>query len=101
MWGARPLYLSARFHPRRRIAARHAQTRRRIHASGGGGRRRAHPGDTKVVDKGRCDGLYINTSGIGVIEHRLHIAPSSVCIGDNLISERRYRPARHGRDGRT
>ncbi len=26
-------------------------------------------GDTKVVEKGKCDGLYINTTGIGVIEH--------------------------------
>ncbi|MCR5089433.1 MAG: hydrogenase expression/formation protein HypE [Oscillospiraceae bacterium] len=28
-------------------------------------------GDTKVVEKGRGDGLYINTSGIGRIRHRL------------------------------
>ncbi len=26
-------------------------------------------GDTKVVEKGKCDGVYINTTGIGVIEH--------------------------------
>lgn len=25
-------------------------------------------GDTKVVERGKCDGLYINTTGIGVIE---------------------------------
>jgi len=27
-------------------------------------------GDTKVVDKGKGDGIFINTAGIGVIEHR-------------------------------
>nr|WP_295971441.1 hydrogenase expression/formation protein HypE [uncultured Bacillus sp.] len=26
-------------------------------------------GDTKVVERGSCDGLYINTTGIGVVEH--------------------------------
>jgi len=30
-------------------------------------------GDTKVVDKGKGDGIFINTSGIGVLEHSLVI----------------------------
>jgi hydrogenase expression/formation protein HypE len=42
-------------------------------------------GDTKVVDKGKGDGLYINTTGIGVIEHSLNIAPTSVQPGDAVI----------------
>ncbi len=42
-------------------------------------------GDTKVVDKGKGDGIYINTSGIGVIEHSLHIVPSTVKSGDLVI----------------
>lgn len=42
-------------------------------------------GDTKVVDKGKGDGLFINTTGIGVIEHTLHIAPESIQPGDAVI----------------
>jgi len=42
-------------------------------------------GDTKVVDKGKGDGLFINTSGIGVVEHSLNIAPQSVQPGDAVI----------------
>jgi hydrogenase expression/formation protein HypE len=42
-------------------------------------------GDTKVVDKGKGDGLYINTTGIGVIEHSLNITPTSVQPDDAVI----------------
>src|ERR1019366_10651049 len=42
-------------------------------------------GDTKVVDKGNGDGLFINTAGIGVMEHSLNIAPQNVQPGDALI----------------
>ena len=42
-------------------------------------------GDTKVVDKGKGDGIFINTAGIGVIEHNLKINPSSVKPGDVII----------------
>ncbi len=42
-------------------------------------------GDTKVVDKGKGDGIFINTAGVGVIEHNLTIAPSSVRPGDAIL----------------
>jgi hydrogenase expression/formation protein HypE len=42
-------------------------------------------GDTKVVDKGKGDGIFINTAGIGIIEHDLVINPSSVKQGDAVI----------------
>lgn len=42
-------------------------------------------GDTKVVDKGKGDGIFINTAGIGIIEHGLQIAPRSVRPGDAVI----------------
>lgn len=42
-------------------------------------------GDTKVVDKGKGDGLFINTSGIGLLEHDLVIAPRSVRPGDAVL----------------
>ena len=42
-------------------------------------------GDTKVVDKGKGDGLFINTTGIGVIEHEQRISPQSVLPGDAIL----------------
>lgn len=42
-------------------------------------------GDTKVVDRGKGDGVFINTTGIGVIEHTQTIAPQSVQPGDVLL----------------
>jgi hydrogenase expression/formation protein HypE len=42
-------------------------------------------GDTKVVNKGHGDGLYINTSGIGVIPIGVNIAPNLAQAGDAVI----------------
>jgi len=42
-------------------------------------------GDTKVVDKGHGDGVYINTSGIGIIPHDMDIAPHKAQAGDVII----------------
>lgn len=42
-------------------------------------------GDTKVVDKGKADGIFINTTGVGIIEHNLTINPLSVQPGDAVI----------------
>ena len=42
-------------------------------------------GDTKVVDKGKGDGLFINTTGIGVIEHGQQILPQNVRPGDAVL----------------
>ncbi len=42
-------------------------------------------GDTKVVDKGKGDGIFINTAGIGLIEHSLAIGPKSIRPGDKII----------------
>ena len=42
-------------------------------------------GDTKVVDKGKGDGIFVNTAGIGVVEHNLTIAPSAVRPGDVIL----------------
>jgi hydrogenase expression/formation protein HypE len=42
-------------------------------------------GDTKVVDKGKGDGLFINTAGLGVIEHSQVIGPASVRAGDAIL----------------
>ena len=42
-------------------------------------------GDTKVVPRGKGDKLFINTSGIGVIEHHLQIGGSAARPGDKIL----------------
>jgi hydrogenase expression/formation protein HypE len=42
-------------------------------------------GDTKVVDRGKGDGIFINTAGVGVIEHDLTISPASTRPGDQIL----------------
>jgi hydrogenase expression/formation protein HypE len=42
-------------------------------------------GDTKVVDRGKGDGIFINTAGIGLVEHEGSIAPRQVRAGDRVI----------------
>ncbi len=42
-------------------------------------------GDTKVVDKGKGDKIFINTSGIGVIENGVSINPKNARPGDKII----------------
>ena len=42
-------------------------------------------GDTKVVERGKGDGMFINTSGIGVIEHTFTISPETVQVGDTIL----------------
>jgi len=42
-------------------------------------------GDTKVVPRGKADKIFINTSGIGVIEHELTITGSGARPGDRII----------------
>jgi hydrogenase expression/formation protein HypE len=42
-------------------------------------------GDTKVVDRGKGDGVFINTAGVGTVEHALRILPSAVRPGDAVI----------------
>jgi hydrogenase expression/formation protein HypE len=42
-------------------------------------------GDTKVVDRGKGDGIFINTAGVGVLEHPLNIVPSAIQAGDGIL----------------
>jgi hydrogenase expression/formation protein HypE len=42
-------------------------------------------GDTKVVDRGKGDQIFINTSGIGVIDRETEIQPRRAQIGDKII----------------
>jgi hydrogenase expression/formation protein HypE len=42
-------------------------------------------GDTKVVERGKADGIYINTSGIGFVAAATAIAPSQIRPGDAIV----------------
>jgi hydrogenase expression/formation protein HypE len=42
-------------------------------------------GDTKVVERGKGDGLYITTSGLGRVAHALEIGPAAVRAGDAIL----------------
>jgi hydrogenase expression/formation protein HypE len=86
MCGARPLYLSAGFILEEGLPM---ETLRAVVAAAGEAARRAGvvlvAGDTKVVDKGKGDGVFITTAGIGLVECPRDIAPASVEPGDAVI----------------
>jgi hydrogenase expression/formation protein HypE len=42
-------------------------------------------GDTKVVEKGKGDGVFITTSGIGVVSHPLQISADQARPGDCIL----------------
>ncbi len=42
-------------------------------------------GDTKVVNKGKADGIFINTSGIGILPEGRSISASNIKRGDRII----------------
>jgi hydrogenase expression/formation protein HypE len=42
-------------------------------------------GDTKVVDRGKGDGIFINTAGIGIIRQEAPISPARIEGGDQIL----------------
>ncbi len=42
-------------------------------------------GDTKVVEHGRADGLYINTAGVGIVRGDAELSPGRAAEGDAVI----------------
>jgi hydrogenase expression/formation protein HypE len=42
-------------------------------------------GDTKVVQRGKADGIYINTAGVGVLDHDVAISGAEARPGDAVI----------------
>ncbi|HEX3753763.1 MAG TPA: AIR synthase related protein, partial [Rhizomicrobium sp.] len=84
--GAKPLYLSCAviieegfsIDRLRRIAASMAETARQAGVC-------IVTGDTKVVSKGACDGLFITTTGIGVIPKGLDLGADKARPGDHIL----------------
>jgi hydrogenase expression/formation protein HypE len=42
-------------------------------------------GDTKVVERGKADGLYITTTGVGIVDPELTLSTASVRPGDKVL----------------
>jgi hydrogenase expression/formation protein HypE len=42
-------------------------------------------GDTKVVERGSVDGIFINTAGVGTINEGIEISGSNIKVGDKII----------------
>ena len=42
-------------------------------------------GDTKVVERGRCDSMYVTTTGIGRLDARAGLSPAALRPGDRIL----------------
>jgi hydrogenase expression/formation protein HypE len=86
MAGAQPLSLSAAFIVEEGLPV---EDLRRIAASMAGAADEAGvavaAGDTKVVERGKGDGVYIGTTGIGAVDSELDLSPSRIRPGDRLL----------------
>ncbi len=86
MSGARPLFLSAGFIIEEGFALAELQ---RIVESMKAAADRAGvmivTGDTKVVNRGKGDKIFINTAGIGLIEHDYVVSSKSLVSGDMIL----------------
>jgi len=86
MCGATPLYISTAFILEEGLSL---ETLHRITVSMQESAKVANvtvvTGDTKVVDKGSCDKLFINTTGIGVVPDGINISARNLRVGDKII----------------
>jgi hydrogenase expression/formation protein HypE len=86
MCGARPLYLSAGFILEEGLSMRDFRavvfSMREAAATASVA---LVTGDTKVVDRGKADKLFINTSGIGLVPEKVNIHPGRAQPGDKVI----------------
>ncbi len=86
MAGAKPRWLSAAFVLEEGFPL---ETLRRIVASMQAAAQQAGveivTGDTKVVDRGKGDGVYVNTAGIGIVPPGVDVSPQRVRPGDAVF----------------
>ncbi len=86
MLGARPLYLTAAFILEEGLPI---ETLQRVVDSMKAAAEEAGvqvvAGDTKVVERGKADGLYITTTGVGVRRAGIHIGGANAQVGDTVI----------------
>ena len=86
MAGARPLYLSAGFILEEGLAL--ADLRRIVESMAAAAREAGVPvvtGDTKVVEQGKADGVFITTTGVGVVPKGVDIRGDRARPGDRIL----------------
>ncbi|MFY8044779.1 MAG: hydrogenase expression/formation protein HypE, partial [Rhodoferax sp.] len=86
MLGAQPLYLSASFILEEGFAL--AQLKRIVESMARASRESGVPivtGDTKVVEKGKGDGVFISTTGLGVLPEGRNIGGAQARVGDVIL----------------
>jgi hydrogenase expression/formation protein HypE len=86
MSGARPLYLSAGFIIEEGFPF--AELKRIADSMGSASREAGVPvvtGDTKVVERGKADGVFITTTGVGVVPLGLDLSAEHAKPGDKVL----------------
>jgi hydrogenase expression/formation protein HypE len=86
MAGARPLYLAAGFILEEGFPL--AELERIVESMAAASRGAGVPvvtGDTKVVEKGKADGVFVTTTGVGVVPPGIHISGDRARPGDRII----------------
>jgi len=86
MCGARPQFLSAGFILEEGFEM--DLLRRIVHSMRAAADRagiKIVTGDTKVVDRGKGHGVYINTAGLGIVDRNVQIEPGRIAPGDVII----------------
>jgi hydrogenase expression/formation protein HypE len=86
MAGGKPLYLSAGFILEEGFPL--ADLKRIVISMAEAAKEAGVPiitGDTKVVEKGKGDGVFINTTGIGVVPPGIDLAPTNIRAGDAIL----------------
>ena len=86
MMGARPLYLSASFIIEEGFPL--ADLQRIVQSMGNAARDAGVPvvtGDTKVVEKGKGDGVFISTTGVGVLPPGVSVSGRNAQVGDVVL----------------
>jgi hydrogenase expression/formation protein HypE len=86
MAGARPLYLSAGFILEEGYPL--ADLRRIVRSMAAAAREAGVAivtGDTKVVEKGKGDGVFINTTGVGVVPEGVDVSGANARAGDAIL----------------
>ncbi|HXZ61896.1 MAG TPA: AIR synthase related protein, partial [Acidimicrobiales bacterium] len=86
MVGATPLALSAAFVLEEGLPL--AELGALVSSMGAAARRAGVPivtGDTKVVDRGHGDGVYVTTAGVGLVPQGVDLGPHRVRVGDAVL----------------
>jgi hydrogenase expression/formation protein HypE len=86
MAGARPLALSAAYIVEEGLAT--ADLERIATSMGAAAAAVGVPvvtGDTKVVERGKGDGVYVNTAGVGIVADDRDLSPAALRPGDRVI----------------